>query len=145
VLSASIILLRWKRGCSFGTFDGLLATVPFLIVEELWRALPSNGQRWDWAFVLGVAMQVRMASVVFYCALALGTRCSRFYAGLAAPFAVPFMIYGWREREIIPNFRAVAAACLGFVTLAMGMVVSLFRERLMRWLSTERVVREKVG
>ncbi len=132
VLAAAIVLLRWRKNCIFGFFDAVVVAAPVLIIEELWRALAVDEIRLTWEFLLSSEMQVRVASVVFYCALARGTGRALFYAGLGGPLLVPSCITWWKSRESIPHFRAVAATCLGFASLALGMIVSLFREKLLR-------------
>ena len=42
---------------------------------------------------------------------------------------------GGTMRMQLPHFRALVTAGLGFGALGVGMVVSIYRERLMRWLS----------
>lgn len=132
VLAAAIVLLRWRKNCIFGFFDGIVVAAPILIIEEIWRALAADEIRLSWEFLLSSAMQVRFASAVFYCALARGTGRALFYTGLGGPLLVPYCVTAWRSRESTPHFRAMLATCLGFASLALGMLVSLFREKLLR-------------
>jgi hypothetical protein len=86
---------------------------------------------------VGAAAQVWLAAVAFYVGLAWTTGRRTFYAGLLGPVVAPSWALLSRARASTPLVRALASAGLGFLCMIAGVVVSLYRERLLRWLDPQ--------
>lgn len=135
ILAAAIVLLRWRLWHAFGFFDAALAIAPLWMLQELTRQFAVSGIISNAEVLLTPWVQLCAASFILYIALARGTGCKQFYAGLAGPVLAPAYVAGWKWRNNLPHFRALVTAGLGFAALVGGMILSLNRERLLRWLS----------
>jgi len=131
MLAACMLLLRWRAAPSFGFINFLLASLPAILVQWIWTEHSPYDGAWDLATLTGPATQLLLASLVFYLMLAWTTQRKVFYSGLGAALAAPVWTYAWRVRNGIPHYRALANILAGFFLLAMGMIVSLFRDKLL--------------
>ncbi len=131
MLAAAIVLLRWRCHRVFGVFEALLTALPFWMLQVLWRKVADDDNPWRAEMLAAPAAQICAASIAFYIALARGTGNRNFYAGLFGPAAAPATTLAWRSQGSIPHFRALATAFMGFATLGLGMLISLYREKLL--------------
>lgn len=138
ILGAGIMMLRWRGGQAMDRLNSMLAVAPAVALQWVWQRLARADANWDMALLFGPAVQSCIASVIFYTALARVTRRSEFYLGLAGTVAAPIWPLAWRTRNSVPHFRAYVSVGMGFVSLIAGMCVSLYRERLLRWLDPRK-------
>ncbi len=128
IAAASFVLIRWRNHRAFGFFESALALAPCCFVQYLWREFVVSGQSFNLVTALSPAGQVWAAAIAFYIVLAQGTGNRAFYAGITSSAIVPIWVPLWKQRSGIPYFRALLTAGLGFVSLALGLIVSLYRE-----------------
>ncbi|HEY3320213.1 MAG TPA: hypothetical protein VGP72_07095 [Planctomycetota bacterium] len=131
-LLASIILLCFRPFEKFGFWACVLIASPAVAVQWLWQASPPFKAAWSLEAWLSPPMQLWFACLLFYVLLARITRHREFYIGLLGPALAPILSAGWHSRRSIPHFRALVCTILGFVALALGMLVSLYRQALLR-------------
>ncbi|HLX61486.1 MAG TPA: hypothetical protein VKX17_09410 [Planctomycetota bacterium] len=135
IVAAALVLLRRRMRCAFGFFDASLSAVPAVLLGELYIRTAAPDFSFQWNSLLSAATQLRAAAILACVVLAHCTGWMYFYAGLVAPLGEPAALAAWRTRGEIAHFRAWLTAALGFAVLIAGMLVSLYRERLLRWLA----------
>jgi hypothetical protein len=133
-VSACAILWVWQHGLRFSLGVVLLFAAPVLAVQFIWSVRPVECLPLRLETLVSTTCQVFTAAAVAYLALALATRRREFCLGVAALFAAPASLWLGRERRNIPAFRGLASIVLGFALLALGMVLSLYRRRILQWL-----------
>lgn len=134
VLAAAWLLLRWHRIPYFSFWNGVLLIFPALGMQSIWQLDLANESAGRLAWWLCPSFQFWAACVVIYISLARFTGRKICYAGLLGPATPPVWTLLVRWRHSTPHFRAFLSIGLGFVSLAAGMIVSLYRERILRWL-----------
>jgi hypothetical protein len=142
VLSSAWLLLRWHRIPRFTFWNSVLLLTPALGMQTIWQWDLTNESAGWLAYWLCPAFQFWAACVVIYLALARFTGRKICLAGLAGPAWPPLSTWLMRSRSTIPHFRAFVSAALGFGALIGGVVVSLYRERILRWLDPAQVKTE---
>jgi hypothetical protein len=137
VLMGIVLLLRWQKCPVMTSFNTLVTLAPAVALQWLWNTRCPYTAGWSAETVLGAAPQAWLAACAFYIGMALATRQTGFYLGLVGPAAAPAWTACWHSRGSIPHFRALASAALGFVLLAAGTLLSLYREKLLAWLDPQ--------
>ncbi len=148
VLLAAWLLLRWHRIPRFSFWNGVLLSLPALAMQWIWASDPQTDTVGRLAWLLCPSFQFWAACMIIYPALALFTGRKICLAGLLGPATPPVWTWLVRSRNSIPHFRAFVSAGLGFAALIAGMLVSLYRERLLKWLdpaAPKPVVDEKIA
>ncbi|HYG78306.1 MAG TPA: hypothetical protein VEK08_25105 [Planctomycetota bacterium] len=137
VFSAAVFLLRWQRDPRFDGWNAALAAVPVSLLHWAWIQHAPFAPAAVLEMFLSSAVQLWLASALVYVSLAWSTRVRSFYAGLLGCVSAPAAGTFWHLRGSIPHFRALVSASAGFVLLILGVITSLFRERLLRWLDPQ--------
>jgi len=113
----------------------LAACTPAALLQWVWVARSP----WVGADVLescvGPAAQMTLANVAFYTGLACATHAKCFLWGMSGAACAPAGTGLALLRDQIPHFKALVISGLGFATLLAGMLVSLYREHLLRALA----------
>ena len=139
VVASIVILLQWQRSGKLGFWTTSLFIGQMFVLQWLWAERASASAPWNWEMPFGAAVQTWAACTVCCLGLARATGSRDFYFGLISPLCAPFWAWAYRSRNTIPHFRALLSSTLGFAFLLIGMVVSLYRERLLSWLDPARV------
>lgn len=114
-----------------------------------WRLVlvltPLAAMQWSWQshslwsepfplMLISPAAQIAFASTVFYGALAWLTGRSWYYLGLVTPVSGPGADGVAYLARNAPHFKAFCSVALGFLALLSGLLVSLYRDRMLRWM-----------
>ena len=132
VFTTAWLLLRWHRAPRFSFWNCALFAFPALAIQWIWPGDTTSEAAGRLAWLLCPAFQFWTASVAIYLALAQFTGRKICYAGLLGPALPP--VQAWLTRWRIPHVRALVSAVLGFAALLAGTLVSLNRERILRWI-----------
>ena len=139
MIAAILLIRKWHRGAPLNRRDALLAAFPVIALQWVWADC-AYALHWNLEMYLGAACQMCAAGAAFYLALWRATGRNEFLIGLTGPILAPAWATLWRSRAGIPHFRALASAALGFIALLLGMLVSLYRARILGWLDPPRSV-----
>ena len=139
VLATAVVLMRWQRRKRLGFWTTSLLVAQVFVLQLLWGERASPDGLWNWELPFSVAMQVWLACVIGYVVLARATGVSAFYLGLLSPGIAPVWAWAAHSRGRIPHFKALLSSAMGFLFLMLGMLVSLYREQLLRWIDPVRV------
>ena len=144
IVAAMFALLRWQRTRTLDFWTTSLFIGHVFMLQWLWAERASPEALWNWEMPFGVAVQSWAACIIACVSLARATGNRDFYYGLVSPIVAPIWAWTFRSRSHIPHFRALLSSTLGFACLLIGMVVSLYRERLLRWLDPVRPLPARV-
>ena len=131
MLGGCVILLRWPRHPFVDSWNLAFTFAPALMAQWAWYVHWPSVEDGSIARWTGIAFQTCVVSGIFYVMMAWITKRKVFYYGLAAPVAAPVWTYLSRNRNSIPHYRALTSIVAGFCLLIAGMLVSLFREKLL--------------
>lgn len=134
ILCACVMLLFWFHGWRCTYKAQLLWAAPALALEWIWWACPIWKQPFKIDILVSTTSQMFLAVGLTYVAMAWATRQRAFYLGLLALVAGPAEVLFDRARQSTPHFRALLSTVLGFIVLILGMLMSLFRRRLLDWI-----------
>ncbi|MCZ7649368.1 MAG: hypothetical protein M5U26_29605 [Planctomycetota bacterium] len=134
LLLALGLLRRRQVAARYAEIHVWLAASPALALQAMWRARSPWSQLEASATLVDPVVQFTLAAALAYVLLALATGRRAFYWGLGGPLGAPAATGILRLRESLPHFRAFVCTLLGFLTLGAALLVSLYRERLLRWL-----------
>jgi hypothetical protein len=138
IVATILIMLRWPFAKRLERWMALLLAGQAVVLQYLWAQCARPETIWNWELLLGPAVQYWFACAGAYVVMALMTRRVEFLFGLPGPAAAPVWSWISRHRSHIPHFRALISSIMGFVLLIAGMFVSMYRERLLRWLDPVR-------
>jgi hypothetical protein len=138
IVATIVVLLRWPFVRRIERWTALVLAAQAVTLQILWNHYAQPQAIWNWEMLLAPAAQYWLACAGAYAAMAHMTGRKQFLFGLAGPVSAPVWSFLCRHRSGVPHFRAWISSALGFVLLVAGMFVSMYRERLLRWLDPER-------
>lgn len=132
MLLAVALVFAWRTKQTSNDCFWMACCAPAGVLQWLWFARsPWSGADTLEALV-SPAAQMAAACAVFYLGLSWATHARRFLWGLAGSVTAPGATGLWHVRDLIPHFRALCFSGLGFLTLLGAMLVSIYREYLLR-------------
>lgn len=135
VLLSIALVFAWHYQLPREQLFWLAACAPAVMLQWVWV----TRSPWVGADVLEAlvspAAQMTLANVAFYAGLAHATRAKCFLWGISGAACAPAGTGFAQLRDQIPHFKALATAALGFAMLLAAMLVSLYREHLLRALA----------
>jgi hypothetical protein len=140
VVATLVILMFWQRDKKLGFWTTSLFIGQAVLIQWLWSERAAPSAVWNWEMPFRAAVQCCAAFAIACVALARATGNRDFYLGLLSPVIAPLWAWAYRSRSHVPHFRALLSSAMGFACLLIGMALSLYRERLLRWLDPERPV-----
>jgi len=133
-LVAITTLLRWQHYKKLSTLRLAMIVTPVVLAYKFGMSHGLKLESGAVEILAGLAVQVAISAAVFYVLLAMATRNPVYLTGLAALVAAPLVVV-WQR------FRAVANIGLGFALLVAGVVLSLYRQRILMYLERGGVER----
>ena len=140
MLATMAVMLRWQRVRKLEFWTTTLMLAQVYALQTLWADWASPASNWNWEMPFSAAVQTWAACVIGALVLARATGAPEFYYALGSPATAPAWSWAYHSRGRIPHFHALLSSMMGFVFLVVGMVISLYRDRLLRWLDPERKV-----
>ena len=136
LLLASVLAFIWHYRRKLGFLGWAGFSAPVMVLNVLWLRYTevwNVPMAWTWTLLLHPLVQIALALIVFYAGLSWATGRKRVLLGLLGLFIAPI---GWafgQLRLALPYFRAFMFVFIGFVILMAGMVMSLLRQRILRF------------
>ncbi len=138
VLLSVFILLRFQRAGLADFWIWSLGLLQAAGLQWLWQEHSREGCIWNAELFFGAANQACFATLAATLLLVRYTGKLEFLYGLAGAVGAPSWAWVSKSRSMIPHFRAFVSSAIGFALLLGGMIVSLYRDRLLRWLDPAR-------
>ncbi len=130
-IAAILTLLRWQRRRAMTVRGFALCVAPVAFAHLYGATHNTQFNAGPLILLASLTLQLGLSAAVFYIALAISTRNPMYLTGLAGLVFAPVVML-WQR------FRAVASIGLGFVLLGAGVVLSLYRQRLLAYLDRGR-------